>query len=112
LALRERLVSSLHGLKTPIQEIEQVKGKQAAKALRQACKQAITGIEKSLEEVEAQIKQTIQGDDLLKDLSNKLQSTTGIGEVTASEMIVATEGFTKFKSAKALACYCGQFHCG
>jgi transposase len=107
LALRERLVSSLHVLKTPIQEIEQVKGKQAAKVLRQSCKQAIAGIEKSLEEVEEQIRQAIEGDDHLKDLSTKLQSITGIGEVTASEMIVATEGFTKFKSAKALACYCG-----
>jgi transposase len=34
-------------------------------------------------------------------------SVPGVGPVTAAALLIATENFTRFKSAKQLGCYCG-----
>ena len=41
------------------------------------------------------------------DLYSRLQSIPGIGESTAAFMLILTEGFDKFESAKQLICYVG-----
>lgn len=69
-------------------------------------------IEKSIKALDRQIK--LLEEELKKiikenypDLYSRLQSIPGIGKSTAAFLIILTEGFDKFESAKQLICYVG-----
>ena len=51
--------------------------------------------------------QIIKDDPELKALYRLTTSVVGVGKVTAIQLLVATDGFTKFDTAKKLASYCG-----
>ena len=51
--------------------------------------------------------QIIQEDAELKELYRLTTSVVGVGKVTAIQLLVATDGFTKFDTAKQLASSCG-----
>jgi transposase len=107
MTLRDRLIRSKKSLTTPINEIISIGDKKSANMLMNASKTAISGIEKSIKEVEQKLKEIIDGDDRLKELFGLLISVPGVGKVTAINMICFTNEFTLFKNAKQLACYCG-----
>lgn len=68
-------------------------------------KQAIKGLNKQLNLLEKELKKLIKEN--YPDLYSRLQSIPGIGESTAAFMLILTEGFEKFESAKQLICYFG-----
>ena len=107
MTLRERLIRSKKSLTTPIDELRSIGDKKSANMLMSRTKSAISGIEKSIKEVDQQLDEIIEGDDRLRKLFKLIKSVPGVGKVTAINLLCFTNEFTLFKDAKQLACYCG-----
>jgi transposase len=60
-----------------------------------------------LQEVEKLIEQHIQRDPVLQQQYELLLSVNGVGPVLAAYLLATTEGFTRFGSARQLACQAG-----
>lgn len=107
IAQRERMVTSLKHLKVPLQELLECGCVSDAKQLLKLQQPVIKALEKAKQNIEKLIQQTIAADEQLHHTIQIMQSVSGIGQVTATAMLVYTRGFTAFNSAKELACYCG-----
>jgi transposase len=107
LAQRDRLVDSLTRLKVPIEELRQEGLTESAKQLEHALKPALKGVEKSIANTNAAIKETIAANASVVLQVEQLTSIPGIGPITALSLIVYTDGFKRLLNAKKLACYCG-----
>lgn len=68
-------------------------------------KRAIKDLNKQIQKLEAELLRLVQGAEA--DLLTRLQSIPGIGKSTALFLIVLSEGFKKFESAKQFTCYVG-----
>ncbi len=77
------------------------------KQLSKTCQTALRGIHADLESVEKQIHVLIVEDNRLKELFDWVTSIPGIGQATATELLVATDEFNAIKDAKKLACHAG-----
>ena len=75
--------------------------------LQQGCKASLQGIEKELKQVEKQLEELIKADEKIKHQYTIAPLVTGIGPVTACQMIVCSGELTKMQTGKQLACYCG-----
>lgn len=104
---RSRLINAKKMLKTPLKEYGSFVKKKAAKQNIGACDNALNGIEKSLEKVDNLIMGVIEADAELKRLFLLVTSVTGIGKVTAVQLIVTTNEFKNIDNAKSFACYAG-----
>ncbi len=67
----------------------------------------IKSLQKTKLQIEALIHKTIKQDEQLSHTVELIQSVNGIGQVTATALLVYTKGFTAFTNAKELALYCG-----
>lgn len=105
--LRERMVKTKQRLTTPIQEFEDVGNHEMAKILNKSIKRTLAAIEKDLGNVEAQIIKVINEDDDFKKLFILVTSVVGISLVTGMNLLIYTNGFTRLKDVRKLACYCG-----
>lgn len=106
-ALRERLVKTQQRLIIPIQEFEDVGNHSMAKTLNKSIKSTLAAIEKDLTNLESQMIKIINEDDNLKKLYLLITSVVGIGLVTGVSLLIYTNGFTRLKDVRKLACYCG-----
>lgn len=64
------------------------------------------GLSKQIMQLEKELKKLIEANE--SDLFTRLQTIPGIGKSTAMFMIVLSEGFKKFESAKQFTCYVGM----
>jgi len=64
-------------------------------------------LDDQIQEIEAQIKATIDDDDDLKGNRDLIESITGIGPITASTLLGEAPHIEKFQSSKALAAFAG-----
>jgi transposase len=106
-SLRQRLIGAKMQLQTPLQEADGLVDPAIQKKLGQHCQKTLTALEKDLAQVEASIQALIDADEHLNQLLRKITSVPGIGKVTATEMIITTNEFKDFSSAKQYACYGG-----
>lgn len=105
-ANRRRLMKALQGLRTSVSELKQFdpgSGKEVEKLNREAIK----GLEKSLDKVDDQILQHISEDEELKRKYDLMMSVKGVGKVLAAMLLVYTHGFTRLTDTRKLACYSG-----
>ncbi|OAV66975.1 Transposase IS116/IS110/IS902 family protein [Bacteroidales bacterium Barb6XT] len=70
-------------------------------------KELIRGLEKSIYQVEKEIKELIESDETLYEQHKRLCTAEGIGDKTAVKMIVVTKGFTDFTDARKFCCHAG-----
>ena len=70
-------------------------------------KMAITGLQKSIDEIEKQITVTIKSDESINNNYKLLLSVPGIGPVTATYILCCTNNFAGKITGKQLACYAG-----
>jgi transposase len=105
-ANRNRLLKALNSIKTTVKEMLSV-DVTSGKTLQQVNKDAIKGLEKSLEQVEEKMSEFIEQDDELKKKYDLVTSIKGVGKVLAITLLVFTHGFTKMEDGRKLACYCG-----
>ncbi|OAV63776.1 Transposase IS116/IS110/IS902 family protein [Bacteroidales bacterium Barb6XT] len=70
-------------------------------------KELIRGLEKSIYQVEKEIRELIESDETLYEQHKRLCTVEGIGDKTAVKMIVVTKGFTDFTDARKFCCHAG-----
>jgi transposase len=106
-ALRKRLLKYKNGHKVGLGELSGSNTKATQAIMEKAGKAAIDGINKSLREVDAQIKTLIMRNESMKANYKLLLSVPGIGHVTAVYLICCTANFISQPTGKQLACYAG-----
>jgi transposase len=104
---RTRLLSQLNSIKKYIKELESSKDKSFYKVLVKSHKQAIDGINQSLQLIEAEITKIVDADDAIKRNYELLKSVPGIGHLTSVYIICCTNNFAGKMSGKQLASYAG-----
>ena len=104
---RKKLVKCRKQLKTFWKEARVFETEEQNLLLKQHLDKPVAVLNEQIAEVEQQMKEVIKNDTELKELYRLVTSVVGVGEVTAIKLLVVTQGFTKFKSAKQLACYAG-----
>lgn len=103
---REKIVKSIKKYKSN-KELEAFLPKEMLKELTKSSKSILNNLEKNLKLIEQAILATIKSERQLKIDYELVQSIPGIGPQIATYLIIVTCGFSKFKSAKKLACYAG-----
>lgn len=107
IAQRERIVTTLKHLTVPAKELIDCGLLEEGRMMIRLQQPAIKALQKAKLNIEKLISKTIQQDEALNHTVDLLQSVNGVGVVTATALIVYTKGFTSFRNAKELACYCG-----
>lgn len=107
IAQRERIVTTLKHLTVPAQELIDCGCIEEGNMITKLQQPAIKTLQKAKLNIEALISKTIKQDETLQHTVELIQSVNGIGIVTATALLAYTKGFTSFKNAKELACYCG-----
>ncbi len=105
-ANRKRLLKALQSLRTSVQELKQF-DPSTGKAVEQVNKEAIRGLEKSLDKVDEQILVQISEDQELKAKYDLMLTVKGVGKVLAAMLLVYTHGFQRLTDSRKLACYSG-----
>jgi transposase len=67
----------------------------------------VNGLKKSLKEIDTRIQDLIKKNDKLEKQNKLIQTIPGIGKQTAIYFLIATKGFSTFKSWRQFACYSG-----
>jgi transposase len=106
-ALRNRMVNVLKQLRTPLEEEDDFIDKDIHKRTKNLCNASIKSLEKDLEKVEKEIKDTLKSDTELNRLFSIVNSVAGVGIVTATQLIISTNEFKDITEAKKFACYSG-----
>jgi len=107
LSLRERLVRQRAGYKTSLKEQKRVLVRDKNKVLFDGQEKMIKYLSKQIVKIEDELESIINSDEKLKKLYELILSIKSVGPQTALFMIVQTDGFTKFASARKFASYCG-----
>ena len=106
-SLRDRLLAGKNSLEVALAEEKLFSDKATYQLLSKHSRRSLEALQKDLQGVEKQLQQLIDSDEHLNQLFNQLTSIPGMGPVTASELIITTNEFKDFDSAKKLACYAG-----
>lgn len=106
-ALRQRLLSVRTQLQQPINEQAGFVTNKSQKLIVKSCQASLKAINSDLIQVEQQIQQLIQQDQQLKQLFELMTSIPGVGNATATEVIIATDEFKTIQEPKKLACHAG-----
>lgn len=106
-ALRDRLINAKKQLEMPLRESSAFLDKDSAKLLSRHSKASIAALNKDIEKVEQQLKALIEADPTIKELYDYMVSVPGIGPVTATAILVATNEFKRFNCPKKFACHAG-----
>lgn len=105
-ANRRRLLKSLQSLRTSGEELKQV-DPASGKQIERVNREAIRGLEKSLDKVDEHILNSISQDQQLKQKYDLVLSVKGVGKVLAAMLLVYTHGFQRLTDSRKLACYSG-----
>jgi transposase len=106
-SLRERLLASKNSLQVSLAEEKRFLDKATYQLVSKHSRRSVEALQKDLQAVEKQMQRLIDSDEQLSQLFGQLTSMPGIGPVTARELIISTNEFKDFDSAKKLACYAG-----
>ncbi len=106
-ALRQRLLLVRQQLQQPLDEQQSFIDSSIQKQLLKTCQASLKALNTDIEKVDKQIKELIEKDPHLKELFEFITSVPGVGAVTASEVIVATNEFNAISDPKKLACHAG-----
>jgi transposase len=106
-AQRNRLVNAKKQLEQANNETQEFIKKSIQKKLKKYAENSLKGIVKDLAAVEKEIKNIIDEDEELKRLFAIVSSIKGVGEVTATQIIIATNEFKDIDDPKKFACYAG-----
>lgn len=106
-ATRLRLITVKKQLKTPLKEHDGFSTKRVTRQNLQICSHSLKAIDDDLTRADKAIEQLIQADTELHRLFSLVTSVSGIGKVTAVQVIVATNEFKDINNPKKFACYSG-----
>jgi transposase len=106
-ATRSRLIEAKKMLKVPLGEHDVFSTKKIAKQSVSACNHTLKAIDADLEKADKAIDVLIAKDPELKRLFGLVTSVSGIGKVTATQILITTNEFKDINNAKQYACYAG-----
>ncbi len=106
-SLRDRLLAGKNRLEVALAEEKRFSDKDTYELLSKHSRRSLEALQKDLKAVEKQLQHLIDSDEYLNQLFSQLTSIPGIGPVTAGELLISTNEFKDFDSAKKLACYAG-----
>jgi transposase len=106
-ATRSRLIKAKKMLKTPLKEHTAFIEKKIAKQDAVLCDKTLKGIEADLSKVEKAISEIIAADAELSRLFGLVTSVSGVGKVTAVQILISTNEFKDIHNPKQYACYAG-----
>jgi transposase len=106
-ATRSRLILVKKQLKTPLKEHGLFSSKKIARQNVEICSHALKAIEADLDRADKAIEKIIKADPELNRLFHLITSVSGIGKVTATQIIITTNEFKDIKDPKKFACYSG-----
>ena len=107
LVLRDRLVKAKTQLEVPLNECKEYVDIKIWKNIQSFSKRSISSLSNEIKAVEKAIKDLIKQDQPLSQQMAIVESVPGIGLITASNIIVATQEFTRINDPKKFACYSG-----
>ena len=107
-ATRQRLIGVYGQLVGPLPEQQSFVNPTLQKQLVESCQASLAAIDKDRKAIDA----LIEGDDQLKELFALITSVSGIGAVTATEVVIATNELKNITNPdagppKKLTCYAG-----
>lgn len=103
---REKLMKALRLFESSSEAVAFI-DKDVYKAISSTNLKTIAAIKKALKEIERKLNEVILGNQDLKEKFNLVKSVPGIGKQSAIYLLIATKGFTSFKSWRKFACYSG-----
>lgn len=106
-AARQRLINVRKQLAGPLAEQQSFVNPSLQKQLLKSCQASLAAIDKDYQAIEKAIDALIEGDDQLKQLFALMTSIPGIGAVTATEVVIATNELKNITDPKKLACHAG-----
>jgi transposase len=106
-SLRNRLIRVKNQLKVSLKETADFAEKTTVKQISGLYKASLRAIEKDLAKTTKAIQVLISSDQQLNHLFNLITSVDGIGDVTATEIILTTNEFKDIKEGKRFAAYAG-----
>lgn len=107
--LRTRLIKAINLLKVPSEESEEFDSINNYELITQHQTKSLMSLRQDLASVESTIQKIIREDEHLNQLFKWTKSVSGVGPVIATEILITTEGFTKFTpdQGKSFARYLG-----
>jgi len=106
-ASRLRLITVKKQLKTPLKEHSAFNPGNVARQSLQVCSHSLKAIDEDIERADKAIDKLIKADAELTRLFNLVTSVSGIGKVTAVQVIITTNEFKDINNPKKFACYSG-----
>lgn len=107
LSFRRRLVENNKSLKTAAGELKSFSERAIHQHVSQYSKKAIAENKKLIRKVEAEIRVVIKSDDELQRLFDLVTSIKGVALIIGAHLLVFTNGFKSFTSARKFASYIG-----
>jgi len=104
---RDRVVKNLLSMSNPLKEEAGFIDHELHEEMESISRPAIDALEKVLAKFNGQIEDLLKEDIELSRQAEIVKSIPGFGNVVASKLIIATEGFTRLTNPRALACYSG-----
>ena len=107
LNLRERLVTERAGYKVSLKEEKAFLDLPSASRIFKTQQKLIKVLDQEIEELEEEIETVLSSEGSIKKNYKLLKSIIGVGMIVASYMIVYTNNFLKFTTARKFASYSG-----
>jgi len=106
---RDRLKKALNMLEVPVKESVEFESVSIGESIIENQLASIASLKSDLKKIEEKLVDLIENDEILCQLFQLICSVPGVGPVTAREVIIATEAFSKFEpnEAKSFAKYAG-----
>lgn len=104
---RERLVKTKVALKTASKELKAFSDKDLHELIVTDSSKHIEQINRSIAAIDKTLRELIAEDKELDRLFELASSVKGVGLQIATNMLVITHGFTRFKNWRKFSCYCG-----
>jgi transposase len=105
--LRNRLIKIQKAMKVPLQEQKAFLTASLYAQHMELCKESLQSIKNDIVKVEKQILKTVGSDELIKSRYDIITSVSGVGPVTALQIIIATNEFKDISDPKKFASYAG-----
>jgi transposase len=105
--LRENLVECKKKLETQLKEAKRYVTMEEMTLLHKHSEASLSGLQENIKAVSRQINEILYSEEDIAKNFDLICSVPGVGQVTATELIIATRNFTLFEKAEKLACYCG-----
>jgi len=105
--LRSIMLSCKHKLQVSKKEYDQVAFFVDIKLRNKLISQIFRQVEITIKKIEIAIQQTLNEDPVILKRYLQITSITGVGKMTAIEVILATANFTRINDPRKFACYSG-----